>query len=113
MGMAFLVDGDQARTSDYGHGTGMLGVSSGKRDNLSQQQGIAFASMMVVAKTEAAHQALSRDFAARRVDRAYAAFVWGVPSPPAGEITGNIGRSILNRKKMAVVREGGGSGDFL
>ena len=52
--------------------------------------------------------ALSRDFAARRIERAYAAFVWGVPSPPAGEIAGNIGRSTANRKKMAVVGEGGG-----
>jgi 23S rRNA pseudouridine1911/1915/1917 synthase len=64
--------------------------------------------VMVVAKTEAVHQALSRDFAARRVDRAYTAFVWGVPVPPAGEIVGNIGRSATNRKKMAVVREGKG-----
>ena len=59
--------------------------------------------LMVVAKTEAAHRALSRDFAARRIDRAYAALVWGVPLPPAGEIAGNIGRSPVNRKKMAVV----------
>ena len=59
--------------------------------------------LMVVAKTEAAHHALSRDFAARRIDRAYTAFVWGVPSVPAGEISGNIGRSGVNRKKMAVV----------
>jgi 23S rRNA pseudouridine1911/1915/1917 synthase len=64
--------------------------------------------LMVVAKTEAAHQALSRDFALRRIDRAYAAFVWGVPAPPAGEIVGNIGRSAANRKKMAVVGEGRG-----
>jgi 23S rRNA pseudouridine1911/1915/1917 synthase len=29
--------------------------------------------------------------------------VWGVPMPPEGEIAGNIGRSPVNRKKMAVV----------
>ena len=50
-GQPFVVDGDQARTSDYSHGTGMLGVVSGKRDGLSQQQGIAFASKIFVAKT--------------------------------------------------------------
>jgi len=50
-GQPFVVDGDQARTSDYSHGTGMLGVASGKRDGLGQQQGIAFGSKMVVAKT--------------------------------------------------------------
>jgi subtilase-type serine protease len=50
-GQPFVVDGDQARTSDYSHGTGMLGVVSGKRDGLGQQHGIAFGSKMVVAKT--------------------------------------------------------------
>ncbi|HJU19708.1 MAG TPA: RluA family pseudouridine synthase [Stellaceae bacterium] len=64
--------------------------------------------LMVVAKTESAHQALSRDFALRRIERAYAAFVWGVPTPPDGEIAGNIGRSPSNRKKMAVLGEGRG-----
>jgi subtilase-type serine protease len=49
-GQPFTVAGDQASTSDYGHGTGMLGVTSGIRDGI-QQHGIAFASTMVVAKT--------------------------------------------------------------
>jgi autotransporter-associated beta strand protein len=49
-GEPFVIDGDQARTSDYSHGTGMLGVTSGIRDGLAQH-GIAFASKMVVAKT--------------------------------------------------------------
>ena len=64
--------------------------------------------LMVVAKTEAAHRALSRDFAARRIDRAYAAFVWGVPDPPASEIVGNIGRNPAQRKKMAMLSDGKG-----
>ncbi len=50
-GEPFVIDGDLARTSDYGHGTGMLGVASGLRDGKSQQQGIAFGAKMVVAKT--------------------------------------------------------------
>ena len=49
-GELFTVDGDQARTSDYSHGTGMLGVTSGLRDG-KDQQGIAFGSKMHVAKT--------------------------------------------------------------
>ena len=39
----FTVAGDQARTSDYSHGTGMLGIISGIRDGKSQH-GIAFGS---------------------------------------------------------------------
>ncbi len=49
-GEAFTVDGDQARASDYSHGTGMLGVTSGIRDG-KDQHGIAFGSNMFVAKT--------------------------------------------------------------
>jgi subtilase-type serine protease len=50
-GQPFTVAGDQARTSDYSHGTGMLGVTSGMRDGIGQQHGIAFGSTMYVAKT--------------------------------------------------------------
>ena len=49
-GEPFTVAGDQARTSDYSHGTGMLGVTSGIRDG-KDQHGIAFGSQMQVAKT--------------------------------------------------------------
>lgn len=63
--------------------------------------------LMVVAKTDTAHGALTEQFSARTVVRAYAALVWGVPRPPQGEIEGNIGRSPGNRKKMAVLKRGG------
>ncbi|MCB9948191.1 MAG: RluA family pseudouridine synthase [Rhodospirillaceae bacterium] len=63
--------------------------------------------LMVVAKTDIAHQALSRQFAGRALSREYAAVVIGVPQPTAGEIAGAIGRSPVNRKKMAVVARGG------
>ncbi|MFD0782471.1 S8 family serine peptidase [Micromonospora azadirachtae] len=49
-GEPFTVAGDQARTSDYSHGTGMLGVTSGIRDG-KDQHGIVFGSTMYVAKT--------------------------------------------------------------
>ena len=55
-----------------------------------------------------AHVALSAQFEARTVERAYLAVVWGVPTPRLGVIEGNIGRSRRNRTKMAVVSEGRG-----
>ena len=63
--------------------------------------------LMVVAKNDAAHHSLARQLAERRIERVYDAVVWGVPSPRRGTITGNIGRSPANRKKMAVVPKGG------
>ncbi len=62
--------------------------------------------LLVVAKTDAAHQALARQFAAHSVERIYHALVWGVPRPRVGEVAGAIGRSRAKRTKMAVVREG-------
>ncbi|SNS60256.1 subtilase-type serine protease [Asanoa hainanensis] len=49
-GESFTVAGDQARTTDYSHGTGMLGVTSGIRDG-KEQHGIAIGPTMYVAKT--------------------------------------------------------------
>ncbi len=63
--------------------------------------------LMVAAKTDPAHQALSRQFEAHSLERAYQAVVWGFPAPAEGEITGNIGRNPANRKKMAIVLRGG------
>lgn len=46
----FTVAANQAKTSDYSHGTGMLGVISGIRDGKSQH-GIAFGANIYAAKT--------------------------------------------------------------
>jgi 23S rRNA pseudouridine1911/1915/1917 synthase len=86
-------------------GASLSGIGGVRRPGIVHRLDKDTSGLMVVAKTEVAHHALSRDFALRRIDRAYAAFVWGLPSPLSGEIAGNIGRSIANRKKMAVVRE--------
>jgi 23S rRNA pseudouridine1911/1915/1917 synthase len=89
-------------------GRSLSGIGGVRRPGIVHRLDKDTSGLLVVAKTEAAHHALSRDFAARRIDRAYAAFVWGVPSLTTGEIAGDIGRSGANRKKMAVVGEGRG-----
>jgi 23S rRNA pseudouridine1911/1915/1917 synthase len=63
--------------------------------------------VMVVAKTERAHAALSAAFANRDLDRAYLALAWGLPGPVAGEIEAPIGRHATDRKRMAVAARGG------
>jgi 23S rRNA pseudouridine1911/1915/1917 synthase len=64
--------------------------------------------LMVVAKTDAAHEGLARQFADHSVERAYLAVVGGRPIPLAGTVRGAIGRSSVNRKKMALVEDGRG-----
>jgi len=62
--------------------------------------------ILVVAKNELALNKLSRQFYERTTDRKYIALVWGVPDPPKGTITGNIGRNIRDRKIMQVFPDG-------
>jgi 23S rRNA pseudouridine1911/1915/1917 synthase len=89
-------------------GDSLAGIGGVRRPGIVHRLDKDTSGLLVVAKTEPAHRALSRDFAGRRIERAYSAFVWGVPVPSAGEISGNIGRSPQNRKKMAVVGESRG-----
>lgn len=64
--------------------------------------------LLVVAKTDAAHEGLARQFADHSIHRAYLAIVGGRPSPAAGTVRGAIARSATNRKKMALVEDGRG-----
>jgi 23S rRNA pseudouridine1911/1915/1917 synthase len=63
--------------------------------------------VMVAAKSDAAHQGLSKLFAAHDIERVYVALVRGAPHPAAGVIETRIGRSPHDRKKMAVLKAGG------
>ena len=59
--------------------------------------------LLVVAKNDAAHEGLARQFADHSIERAYFAVVNGHPRPAAGTVNARIGRSSANRKKMAVL----------
>jgi 23S rRNA pseudouridine1911/1915/1917 synthase len=61
--------------------------------------------ILVIAKNEYALYRLSKQFFDRTTDRRYNALVWGVPDPPEGTITGNVGRSIKDRKVMQVFKD--------
>lgn len=64
--------------------------------------------LLVVAKSDRAHDGLARQFKAHSIRRRYLAIVDGVPARAAGTIDTWIGRSDRDRKKMAVQREGRG-----
>jgi 23S rRNA pseudouridine1911/1915/1917 synthase len=63
--------------------------------------------LLLVAKDDATHLALSEDLKERRIKRKYLAVVWGIPSREDGRIETMIGRSRADRKKMAVLRADG------
>ena len=62
--------------------------------------------LLVVAKTDRAHRALSADLAARRVVRRYAAVCWGHLGEERLTVERPIGRDPRDRKRMAVVPTG-------
>jgi 23S rRNA pseudouridine1911/1915/1917 synthase len=64
--------------------------------------------LLVVAKSDAAHEGLARQFKDHSIERRYLAIVNGRPKPPSGTVDTWIGRSDADRKKMAVRREGKG-----
>ncbi|MBV9884509.1 MAG: RluA family pseudouridine synthase, partial [Sphingomonadaceae bacterium] len=64
--------------------------------------------LLVVAKTDVAHEGLAAQFARHSIDRRYLAITAGRPNPASGAIDAPLARSPANRKKMAVTGEGRG-----
>ena len=64
--------------------------------------------LLVVAKTDTAHEGLAKQFAAHSIGRRYLAIVRGVPTAGGGTIDAPLARSSQNRKKIAIVSEGRG-----
>jgi len=63
--------------------------------------------LIVVAKSDAAHQQLQNQFKERLVHKTYLALTEGVLTAPCGVIDAPIGRDPLHRQRMAVQRRGG------
>lgn len=85
----------------------LSGVGGVKRPGIVHRIDKDTSGLMVAAKNDAAHKALSEAFAAHEIEREYRCFVWGLPSPKSGTIEGNIGRHGIDRKRMAIVKSGG------
>ncbi len=88
-------------------GDSLKGIGGVRRPGIVHRLDKDTSGLMVSAKTGPAHEGLTRQFSEHTIERAYAAFVWGMPNPSHGSIDGNIGRSPRNRKKMAVLPAGG------
>jgi 23S rRNA pseudouridine1911/1915/1917 synthase len=62
--------------------------------------------VVLLAKSEAAHRALSRVFQEREARKTYRALVWGHPVPASGSIDLSLGRDPADGRKMKAVRDG-------
>ena len=88
-------------------GDSLSGIGGVRRPGIVHRLDKDTSGLMVVAKNDRAHHGLTEQFADRTLSRTYHALVWGVPNPKQGRIEGAIGRSGSDRKKMAVVDQGG------
>ena len=62
--------------------------------------------LLMVAKNNKAHEFLAKELSSKKAYRKYVALVWGVIKNDSGTIDAPIGRSLNDRKKMAVVANG-------
>jgi len=86
-------------------GKGLTGIGGVARPGIVHRLDKDTSGVMIAAKSEAAHTALTAMFAAHDIERAYLAVTRGAPRPLIGRIETRIARSPSDRKKMAVVRE--------
>ena len=91
-------------------GDSLSGIGGVRRPGIVHRLDKDTTGLMVVAKTDRAHQALAAQFAdhgrSGPLQRGYLALVWGAPERPKGTIDAPVGRHPRSRDKMAV-RPGG------
>ncbi len=88
-------------------GDSLSGIGGVRRPGIVHRLDKDTSGVMVVAKNDATHHALSKLFAAHDLTRIYQALVWGGPANRRGTIEAAIARHPVDRKRMAVRRTGG------
>jgi 23S rRNA pseudouridine1911/1915/1917 synthase len=90
-------------------GASLSGIGGVRRPGIVHRLDKDTSGLLVVAKTDRAHQGLALQFADHGrtgpLERAYLALVWGVPARTHGTVEAALGRSSHNREKMAVISE--------
>jgi 23S rRNA pseudouridine1911/1915/1917 synthase len=86
-----------------GHDPHLEGVGDETRPGIVHRLDKETSGLIVVAKNDAAHHALQKQFADRTVEKVYLALVDGAPPTDTGRIEAAIGRDPNERKRMAIV----------
>ena len=85
---------------------GTLSEANGPRPGIVHRIDRFTSGLLVVAKNDAAHEALSRQFAAHTAHREYVCLVHGNLKEDSGTVDAPIGRHKTDRKRMAVTEDG-------
>lgn len=90
-------------------GSSLSGIGGEKKPGIVHRLDKDTSGIMVIAKNDRSHEILSEQFSNHGRDgklvRSYKALVWGIPHLISGKVKTFIGRSLNNRKKMAVFSE--------
>lgn len=86
---------------------GLSGINGALRPGIVHRIDKDTSGLLVVAKNDAAHQALSQQFSVHSITRVYQTVAYGNFPVDDGMVEGNIGRHPVDRKRMAVVTGGG------
>ncbi|MCS0496425.1 RluA family pseudouridine synthase [Ancylobacter sp. MQZ15Z-1] len=91
-------------------GASLSGVGGVRRPGIVHRLDKETSGLLVVAKNDRAHRALAAQFAdhgrSGPLERAYLAFVWGVPDLPSGTVDAPLGRHPVSRERMTVRSDG-------
>ena len=91
-------------------GASLSGIGGVKRPGIVHRLDKDTSGLLVVAKTDRAHQSLTKQFADHgrtgALRRGYLAICWGAPTMPSGTVDQPIGRHTTAREKMAVRAQG-------
>jgi 23S rRNA pseudouridine1911/1915/1917 synthase len=83
------------------HCTTLSGIGGKERPGIVHRLDKETSGCLVVAKNDAAHRELSKQFAARTVEKIYLALVAGQLRKPTGVIEEKIGRHPIHRERMS------------
>jgi 23S rRNA pseudouridine1911/1915/1917 synthase len=89
-------------------GPALSGIGGTRRPGIVHRLDRGTSGLLVVAKTDAAHQALAQALKARTVERRYLALVHGRVPHAEGQVEAAIGRDPRDRLRMAVRPPGSG-----
>lgn len=89
------------------HSSNLSGINSAIRPGIVHRLDKDTSGIMIVAKNDAAHISLSQQIQSKTAVRTYLAVVRGNIKTDSGTIETQIARDKTDRKKMAVVKEGG------
>eukprot|EP00873_Tetraselmis_striata_P031267 jgi/Tetstr1/451531/TSEL_038567.t1 len=102
-------DGTLVNALIFHCGESLRGIGGVKRPGIVHRLDKDTSGVMVAAKTELAHNGLAAQFADHGrtgpLERAYFAFVWGIPNPLVGTVETMIGRDPHNRLKQSEIRK--------